>query len=388
MNPTSRLLAVAFLVLAILVGLLGVLNPQSMANLPRTVADFGIYYSAAKVSQAGGNPFDLPTLHREQQNIRDGLPPMPANSGPWSVGVLMPFTLVPFPAARLMWLLLEIAALITCGDLLWKRYGGRESQVVWVWLVVLGGYASVQTLLLGQLSVLVLVGFVLFVQFHQTRPFLAGLGLSLLIVKPQNQLLAMLIGTLWMIDRRQGKVCTGIVAGAFGLTTLAAIGNPRIFSQYFQLLTNEPPVGYLPPLPGSVLRVWFGLERFWLTFVPLVLGCVWGVAFYRRNRANWDWSEKLPLVLLVSYLASPYGWAYDQLVFLFAYLQVAAIVCSRRAAWWAFLLGVQLLLTGYYFFMLNYSREFHWVWLAPVGTAAYCVWSRCRTEVYTSRGLG
>jgi hypothetical protein len=129
---------------------------------------------------------------------------------------------------------------------------------------------------------------------------------------------------------------------------------------------------YWPPLPATVLRM--ASDQFWISLLPPVIGAGWGVWYYIRHRNDWNWLDRFPLLLIVSFLASPYGWAYDQIVFLFAFFQIAAWLTAKSAWWWIVLGGMQLALTGYYLVMLKSGcKEFHWVWVAPMQLLLYLI---------------
>ena len=353
--------------------LVGFVAPERFAFVPRRVPDFGVYWGAAAANARGDNPYTAASAVSVQKSIDPDCLPVRANSGPWTLAVLTPLTPFAYGPARLAWFLLEAAALVWCGGAVWSLYGGDPRRAAVGWLLAVSGYAGLQALTLGQLSPLVLLGCVGFVLAERAgRGFVAGLCLALLLVKPQNQLVLAAVGLVWLIDRRRWAVLLGAAVGGTGLSAVAAAGNPHTFAQYFNALATEPPADWMPPLPATLLRLLFGWDRYWLTFLPLLPGTAWGLWHYRRHRHAWDWADRVPLLLLVSYLASPYGWAYDQVVFLFPVVQVTARLGPRSRDAVPAVLGLNLLLTVYYFAMLNLRvPEFHWVWTAPVLTAAY-----------------
>ena len=365
------------MLLAATLGILaaGAMSPELFAGVPRIVPDFGVYYGCAKVNASGQNPYEGDAQAEAQRAINPEFPPLRANSGPWTLAVLRPFTLFDYGAARAAWLMLELALLFFAGGALWRIYDGDPNNVSASWIFAISGYASLQSLILGQTSPFVFAGLVGFLVLQrQGRNFLAGLCLAGLLVKPQNQLIFCGVLALWMLERRQWKVFAGAACGGLMLTAVALAGNPHTFAQYLEALSQRPPTEWLPPLPATLLRLSFGYDRYWLTMLPLIPGTLWGIAYYAKHRENWDWAERLPLVLLVSYLASPYGWAYDQLVFLVPLLQLAARFSRRPGSGVLLLLAVHFTLTIYYFAMLNRDvPEFHWVWLPPCALGGYLV---------------
>ncbi len=373
MSHTARRLTTLLVLAAAGVLVVGCLAPTAFDFVPRTVPDFGVYWGAAAANTRGDNPYTAESAVAVQTAIDPNCRPVRANSGPWTLAVLTPLSAFPYEPARLAWFLLEAAVLVWCGAKLWAIYGGDPAEADTGWLLAVSGYAGLQSLTLGQLSPLVLLACVGFVVAERAgRGVVAGLCLSLLLVKPQNQLVVLAVGAVWLCDNRRWTVLAGSVGGAVGLSLVAAAGNPATFSQYAEALGGRPPVDWMPPLPATLLRLAFGWERYWLTFLPLLPGLAWGLWDYWRHCRTWVWAERLPLLLLVSYLASPYGWAYDQLVFLFPLVQWTARTGRTTAA-----LGLNLLLTAYYFAMLNLRvPEFHWVWAAPAALVGYVLTCR------------
>ena len=96
-------------------------------------------------------------------------------------------------------------------------------------------------------------------------------------------------------------------------------------------MVDEAAIGneFIPALSG-VLRLLFFRRMFWVQFVPLAIGFVWGIRFFLKNQSIWDWREHGPALLIVSVLVTPYEWLSDETVLLPAILQAAALVYSAR----------------------------------------------------------
>jgi hypothetical protein len=354
----------------------GTVQPGTFDGVPRMVPDFGVYYACASVNWHGHNPYEGEAPEAAQRAINPAFTPLRANSGPFTLAALTPFTAFDYGTARFAWFTLELALLVLSGGVLWRLYDGLGD--ILGWLLAVSGYAALQALILGQLSPFVLAGLVGFVALERRGwPVLGGMCLGVLLVKPQNQLVLFAVGTVWLIDRRQWRVFLGASLTAAVMAAVAVAGNPATFAQYVHALTSNPPREWQPPLPASVLRMVFGLQHYWLTFVPLLAGLAWAGWQYAKHRRNWSWTERMPSLLLVSYLASPYGWAYDHLVFLFPLIQVAAAMSRKPGPGLLLLLGVWLAMDVYYFALLIRNvPEFHWVWVAPTAALGYWWWSR------------
>ena len=94
--------------------------------------------------------------------------------------------------------------------------------------------------------------------------------------------------------------------------------NPDVWQQYADAMANRPPQAkWVSPTLASLFRLAFGEKAVPFQFVPAAIGLVW-FAWYRwAKRHDWNWTEQLPLVLLVSFVTAPYGaWPFDMVLLL------------------------------------------------------------------------
>jgi len=138
---------------------------------------------------------------------------------------------------------------------------------------------------------------------------------------------------------------------------------------------NRPPAQWASPTIGTLLRLAFGPENFRLQFVSVAFGLVW-FAWYRwQKRAEWNWGEQLPLVLLVSFVTAPYGaWPFDMVLLLPA---VFVLVRSSRA----FAASVILINLGCLLMNLFETGSFWFVWGSPAWLLVYAVHMRSPREL-------
>ena len=84
-------------------------------------------------------------------------------------------------AGALLWSLFLLACLVLSVRMLWAMHGRPRNQLHWL------GYTfapALDCLMSGQMSLFVLLGLVLFLRLHRSRPFLAGASLWLCMLKP------------------------------------------------------------------------------------------------------------------------------------------------------------------------------------------------------------
>jgi len=331
--------------------------------------DFVEYWSAGELALQRGNPYDPSQIEALQREIgrTEGVPIMMWNP-PWTLALVMPFSLVPYPVSRPLWFLVAVVMIFLCADWLWRYYGG-SGRFRWVsWLVAFTFGPSLHAINAGQISPFLLLGVVGCLFFVQRKRYWwAGSVLTLASVKPHLVYLVGAAVLCWAVDRRRWAVLLG-----GGSVLLAAMGialgvNPALLHQYHYAATHYPPEQWATPTLGAVLRMQFGVELFWLQFVPSILGGIWFAGYWRRHRREWDWREQLPLIVLVSISTSAYGWTFDYPIALLGLLPVAAAL--SHGGWRADPVPTIGLLSVYLAFDVlalfsSMDQSWYW-WVAP-----------------------
>jgi len=236
---------------------------------------------------------------------------------PWTLSVVAPASLLAYPLARILWCLAAIGAVVLSVGGLWSLYGGRPGR--W-WVAILTAFVFAPTLFaigMGQISPLVLLGVVGFAVCAQRQRWaLAGALLALTLVKPHLVYLVWAALALWSWDRRQPWALLTAAGVLLGMLAWPLASNPAVLGQYHQALAERGPEYWIAPTFGVLLRLLCDWHATWLQMVPSLLGLAWLAWHWRRHRAEWSWSEQLPVLLGVSVVTSAYGWMFDQIVLL------------------------------------------------------------------------
>lgn len=327
--------------------------------------DFVEYWSAGRLNLFGGNPYDpaqLAPIQRDTGRV-EGIPIMMWNP-PLTLTLVMSLSWLPYPIARALWLLLHVAILFSCLTWAWSFYGG-EPDHKWVsWLVGFSFGPLLHVLKAGQIGPLLLLAVVGFLYFHERgQEYLAGASLVLLTIKPHVLYLFLLVVFLWAVNRRKWRIILGGVVAFLLLLGIAWAINPALMHQYYYATTHYPPEQWATPTLGAVLRVLFGVEHFWLQFVPSFLGAIWLLFYWRRCQESWSWSEQLPLLMLVSTMTAAYGWTFDHTASVLSLIPVAvlALADSWQYQRWA-KAGVLLLYVVFDGVAIFSSMEQLWYW--------------------------
>ncbi len=334
--------------------------------------DFIEYWSAARLNFSGGNPYSPQELLAVQQAAgATAAEPLIMYNPPWMLSLAAPFAVLSYPWARTAWLLVQFVLLVGCATWGWLYWQGSRRKIWLAWLVMFTFWPTFSMLATGQLGVFMLVGILGFAYAVRYQSWwAAGVALALMTLKPQLLYLFWLAWLFWLWEMRLWKM---VLAGALvlvGLTLPPYLANPLVFQQYVACLQMSPPVAWATPTLGTLLRMWFGPERFWLQFLPMGLGLAWLLWYYwgRRGR-KWCWQQALPWILCLTFVTSPYGWAHDQVILLMVILQVMVYLGSwplTRAKILGLLGYVSIVSLAWVVDVLARQGGVWYIWLAPV----------------------
>jgi hypothetical protein len=167
-----------------LVATVGAALGASGLALVRHPADFSIYYAAARVLAAGGNPYDWHALQRVTPVVV-----APGYVYPlWGLFLFLPLAWLPLPVAAGIWLMTNLACLILALTLI-ARLAALPARSYWLPALLLLACLSIPGLfaiIQGQLALVLLATVVAaFWATQRGRGVWAGGLVALSLVKPQ-----------------------------------------------------------------------------------------------------------------------------------------------------------------------------------------------------------
>jgi hypothetical protein len=313
----------------------------------------------------GANPYDggnlLPV---ERAGVSDLDKPIIMYSPPWMITLLMPFGILDYGIARILWLLLHIVIVTLCALWIWRLYGAA-SRFNWIALVL--SFTFLPTLWMlrtGQTGSLVLLGIVGFLYFERRgKDIFAGAMLAITAVKPHLVYLLWLAVLLEVLIRRRWGLALGIVLVIIFASIPPLATNPSVFQQYWEGLVHQSPLYWTTPTLGTLLRFAFGAHRNWLQFLPSFLAILWFLFYWFRKRVHWDWLQQTPLLVLTSLMTAFYAWSFDYIIGLLPILQATAwTLGSHRAVTRIVALGLYLFM-GILLVALEWNPHHQQVWL-------------------------
>lgn len=280
----------------------------SMAMHP-SGTDFVEYWSSAKLLLNHADPYS-PASVFALEKARGFLPqsPLIMLNPPWALFLIAPLGLAGIQIGFFLWTIAAIGCVLVFIKLLNKPSANN--------LLALAFAPVLACLCSGQSSPFLLLGFCLFLYFHKRRPLLAGAALLLMALKPHLFLVFWVVLFAECIQKRKFLIPIGFLSAVALASIFPLCFDLQVWWHYIETVHSASLKQAVFPTLSMVFRQIIDPGAVWLLFVPSIAAVLWGLWYYRRNRKDWDWKAHGMLLMLVTVLASPYGFFTDQIVLL------------------------------------------------------------------------
>ena len=345
------------------------------------VRDFVEYWSASLLLLNGGNPYAPNELLNLQHSV--GWPHATALimwNPPWTFPFILPFGILGFSLAQFAWLLVQLLIVLVCTQQLAYLYGSSSRNCRIEWGVALSFVPTVFVLIIGQISPMVLAGITGFLLLQSKRKwFAAGAALAVVLIKPHLLYLFWPVMCLWICREGHWRIALGALMAFLFCALVPLYFDRGIYHHYLELYSLKgvlQPFDQATPTLRNIFPLLIGRSDRWLQSLPTVIGLAWLLYYWQRHQARWQWSEELPLILLVSVTTSFFAWTYDYVVLLPALIEVAAWIKQTRLQWyrsWAALCYLSIN-SVHAVMRLWFAEEFSYFWLAPALLLSYIVY--------------
>ena len=290
--------------------------------------DFVAYWATGRQLVHHANPYDGTAMLRIERSA--GLPAQYGaffmRNPPYGLWLSFPLGFVGLRVAAALWSLLLLTILVASVHMLWIMNGRPRNHLH------LLGYSfgpALACLIVGQSSLFALLGLVLFLRLHHRKPFLAGVSLALCALKPHLFLPFGVVLVAWVTLSKSYKILAGASVAIAASCAVVFCIDPMAWTQYSQMMRTSGIEREFIPCVSVVLRLWVSPHAAWLQYLPTVMGCAWALRYFWTRRDVWDWMEHGSLLMLVSILAAPYSWLFDQALAIPALLRGAYLTRSR-----------------------------------------------------------
>lgn len=335
--------------------------------------DYMEYWASGQQFVHHGDPFDPVAMLRVEQaaGLPNGLDAMIAGNLPTALPL---FSILGSLSARrgdFLWTMLLFGALVVSVRMVRAMHGNPKNYLHWL------GYSfapAILCLVRGQVSLLVLLGLVLFLWLNRTSPLLAGASLWLCALKPHLFLPFGVVIVAWVLTTRSYRVLVG-AGGAMALSAgLVTVRDPAAWMQWTRMMRVERLDKLDIPCLSNMLRRAISPDTMWLQYVPAALACVWALAYFQRHKDDWDWWEHGSPVMLVSLLVAPYTWLIDQTILIPALLH--GVYVSRSRGFAVMLALASAAIQIWPFLGTEVTHSVWYAWTAPAWLVGYLVATR------------
>lgn len=374
-----RLKSILLTVLFICIFLLYIETAKALFLGEIVTDDYSTYWAAGRLNINGGNPYnndDVVKQLRELIPSFEPFAPMVMFYPPWIFPLIMPFGLLSYSLSRILWLVLNTIIIVYCANRAWLLYEGPRQQRWIAWILPITFLQAIVSLREGNITAFVLLGVTGFISSidDEKKDLFTGAFIAFCIIKPHLVYLFLLAMLLWVIEHKRWRILLGFGGALLLFTGITFLVNPNIFIQYWTEAGHYAPIKYAIPTIGTWLRVYiFGWDKFWIQYVPPILGGIWFLTYWRKNHQIWSWLDKVPILLLLSIITTAFAWSHDQVVLVLIVSQIFTLLIRSSYQIKAFFLVLIYLVTEIlYFYTVHNFGDFWAMWVAPVLFVWYC----------------
>lgn len=358
-KPQRTLLTILFILLIFLLltwGMYEMLTGPARYNN----RDFMSLFAGGKAILRGLDPYDPAVWNPLRAEL--GSTWMPDDRTPfplWTLLLVLPFAALDLGWAAAAWLAFSLCVLGGGLFLLIQAYYDKPLPVGEFTLVALFTFtyrAVLVSMNNGQITFLLFFVLALFLWLvRRERPFLAGIALSFVILKPNAFVLFVPAFGLWLLLRRRWRVVAGAVAGGLGMLLVSWLVLPGWLSEWLNVTGKTEVTAITPTVWGLAYEIW---PEWWAALgIVFVVGvtAVLGLIIYRQPTLTE--TEVMPLALIGSLLTTPYAWVYEHLLLLIPSILIFLAIQRRGTAAFVWLLLVFVLPWGTFWLAENRASD-------------------------------
>ena len=240
--------------------------------------DFVSYWATGQQLVRHANPYDRDAVaaleHSAGLTVKAVLI---MRNPPWALPLAYPLGFLPLRLAGILWSLILLACLLISVRMVRELHGAPPNRIHWLGFAFTPGLIC---LTMGQTALFALLGLVLFLRLHQSRPFAAGAALWLCALKPHLFLPFAAALAAWIVVSRGYKLLAG-AAAAIALSSAAAFAiDPTAWRDYIQLMRSPAVENEFIPCLADAMRHWLLPQAAWLQYLPAALCCLWALIYF------------------------------------------------------------------------------------------------------------
>jgi hypothetical protein len=339
-NSIQKILEI-FITLTLIGGMIFLRARISYTSFDFQSSNFAFFWLAGRMVFEGENPYSETQYLAGHETYGIKWQPNKIFPYPLPLAILfIPLGLLSLSTAYIVWQVITLAIVaITIFILLnhWKKQAlGRLLVPIFAAMFFFGpSYLTLHTGSIGAVAVLAILGAILLLE--KDKSLLAGIILSLTILKPPQGLTILLLAGIWFLARRDWKAIIGVTIGGISLLIIGMIQDPLWvvkFSEASQAVmdrtlgvhSNVWAFAYLACkgaspcstlLGGTLGLILLGLSGFFL----------W------QNQAKVTAWEAFNIILPIAFMTTVYLWSYDQLPYIIPIVWIIGTLVMRTKSY-------------------------------------------------------
>jgi len=345
------------------------------------ISDLPEFYAAGRMvlSGNGAQVYDIAQQRAAQHALFPGMEDRVIGFfvNPFALPMIVPIGWVPVDAVRYVWKALLSIAL---GLSIWliKRIFELDFRgTLWLIAVMLCSGAAYEAMRIDQVSSFMLCGFCFALwALKEERPVLAALGMSVVLLKPQ-ELLPML---LFMLGARKYKplICLCVLSAILALIGYCELGTAGMIGYKDLISSTATSAQYLqtnlsPTLRGQLFLLFPNMKAVGTAISSGVFVVSLGFIYYcgRYFSGSHKWLQAALLCSMpLGFAASPYFFDYDLLMLVPSLVVLMKEPLQEKIPQWALLLGM----LGSLLFTVPFAVQIHYEYLLKGGTVNPFFW--------------
>lgn len=376
-QDSSRVIYKIIITIALIVSIIALI--AILKNIyPRILitGDTFQYWAAGRIFISGDNPYDysnvaaLRVINGYEAEINDDAISLMLYP-PWVFPLLIPFSFSSYPISKLLWLFFHIIIVFFASKSIWYLYKGSKKGEALVYFVSFSFTPTIYALGYGHISTIYLLGIVIFLPLIYKRSWIAdliaGFSIAFILLKPQLLVIFLIALILWITYNQKWWLLFGILLFIILNISIAILINHKIIAQYLEAMLNYPVGTWATPTLGTLLRLNFGINKLWLQIIPSIAGIIWIYFYWFRKRYSWNWLQETPIVLLASFLFSPYMWIYDMVILILPIIFIFSLFMTHGFSIYPSIMSGLYIIINVITFVLHRTKYDYWFfWFIPL----------------------
>jgi Glycosyltransferase family 87 len=317
-------------------------------------SNFLKFWVAGHMILTGQNPYDSAQWYNEHIKLGATQVPDKIFLYPFPQAYfLVPLALIPIAESFIIWGIISQAILAATCFVLLNQFAKAERYRLFyplvVFLLFFGPiYLSLQVGSIGTIALAVLMVAILLLE--RKKPLLAGIVLSVLILKPSQGLPILFLAGCWFLFKQDWKIITGMGAGGLILLLSGLIIEPHWIQEFLNnsqavsdrtlgLQSNIYSFAYLSCNKNiNCMRI--------AGTIGLIFSLGLGVYYLWLNRERLSTWEAINIIVPLGFVSTIYLWSYDQLLYIFPIVWITVELVKTTKSYlvaFIFLIGLDIL---------------------------------------------